>query len=154
MDLSLLDFFYQLREQGLPLSIEQYYCVARHLIELASENSDLKADFPKIKRVCQTVWVKSPDQRKLFETVWEAMRDREQPQVQPILEPSPKSVTEIKPFASPPPIPKTELKLPISPYPYLLQPRLRKSPPPSSGKSPRVLSLKTKANTIPLAALN
>ncbi|MEG3437975.1 SUMF1/EgtB/PvdO family nonheme iron enzyme [Pannus brasiliensis CCIBt3594] len=73
MELPLLDFFYQLREEGLPLSIEQYYRVTEYLIRLFDTNPESIADIAKIKRICQTVWVKSPHQQQLFDTAWEEM---------------------------------------------------------------------------------
>ncbi|MBE5229381.1 MAG: SUMF1/EgtB/PvdO family nonheme iron enzyme [Microcystis aeruginosa PMC 728.11] len=76
----LLDLFYQLRdEQGFLLSIEQYYRVENYLIQKLANDSDIaiqenpNLDNPKIKLLCQALWVKSPKEKEKFDQAWTEM---------------------------------------------------------------------------------
>ncbi|WP_246605459.1 SUMF1/EgtB/PvdO family nonheme iron enzyme [Sphaerospermopsis torques-reginae] len=117
---SLLNLFLQLREAGLPLTIDQYDLALTAL----SKNVDivLNEDNPAIKRVLQTVWVKSRKQQSLFnqcwqEWIWEIKQeDIEKDKPKPVIEtiPQPAKFTdEIQPPETPQPDGKPELKPPI-----------------------------------------
>ncbi|AVQ70952.1 hypothetical protein B5D77_06090 [Microcystis sp. MC19] len=76
----LLELFYQLRdEQGFLLSIEQYYRVENYLIQKLANDSDIaiqenpNLDNPKIKLLCQALWVKSPKEKEKFDQAWTEM---------------------------------------------------------------------------------
>ena len=76
----LLDLFYQLRdEEGFLLSIEQYYRVENYLIQKLANDSDIaiqenpNLDNPKIKLLCQALWVKSPKEKEKFDQAWTEM---------------------------------------------------------------------------------
>ena len=76
----LLDLFYQLRdEEGFLLSIEQYYRVENYLIQKLANDSDIaiqenpNLDNPKIKLLCQALWVKSPKEKEKFDQDWTEM---------------------------------------------------------------------------------
>ena len=76
----LLDLFYQLRnEEGFPLSIEQYYRVENYLIQKLANDSDIaiqenpNLENPKIKLLCQALWVKSPEEKQKFDQAWTEM---------------------------------------------------------------------------------
>lgn len=61
-ELPLLELFTRLRDAGLPLGIDEYQLVLRAL-QAGFGMSDRAA----LKRLCQTVWVKSPEGERLFE---------------------------------------------------------------------------------------
>jgi uncharacterized protein with von Willebrand factor type A (vWA) domain len=61
-ELPLLELFTRLRDAGLPLGIDEYQLVLRSL-QAGFGMSDRAA----LKRLCQTVWVKSPEGGRLFE---------------------------------------------------------------------------------------
>ncbi|MCZ8223391.1 MAG: SUMF1/EgtB/PvdO family nonheme iron enzyme [Microcystis sp. LE19-84.1B] len=76
----LLDLFYQLRdEQGFLLSIEQYYRVENYLIQKLANDSDIaiqenpNLENPKIKLLCQALWVKSLEEKQKFDQAWTEM---------------------------------------------------------------------------------
>ncbi|MDB9506807.1 SUMF1/EgtB/PvdO family nonheme iron enzyme [Microcystis aeruginosa CS-338/01] len=76
----LLDLFYQLRdEEGFLLSIEQYYRVENYLIQKLANDSDIaiqenpNLENPKIKLLCQALWVKSLEEKQKFDQVWTEM---------------------------------------------------------------------------------
>ncbi|MCA2508733.1 MAG: SUMF1/EgtB/PvdO family nonheme iron enzyme [Microcystis sp. M54BS1] len=76
----LLDLFYQLRdEEGFLLSIEQYYRVENYLIQKLANDSDIaiqenpNLENPKIKLLCQALWVKSLEERQKFDQAWTEM---------------------------------------------------------------------------------
>ncbi len=76
----LLELFYQLRdEEGFLLSIEQYYRVENYLIQKLANDSDIaiqenpNLDNPKIKLLCQALWVKSPKEKEKFDQAWTEM---------------------------------------------------------------------------------
>ncbi|MDB9543718.1 SUMF1/EgtB/PvdO family nonheme iron enzyme [Microcystis aeruginosa CS-1036] len=76
----LLDLFYQLRdEEGFLLSIEQYYRVENYLIQKLANDSDIaiqenpNLENPKIKLLCQALWVKSPKEKEKFDQAWTEM---------------------------------------------------------------------------------
>ncbi|MFM8300669.1 MAG: SUMF1/EgtB/PvdO family nonheme iron enzyme, partial [Microcystis aeruginosa] len=76
----LLDLFYHLRdEQGFLLSIEQYYRVENYLIQKLANDSDIaiqenpNLENPKIKLLCQALWVKSLEEKQKFDQSWTEM---------------------------------------------------------------------------------
>ncbi|MBE9091964.1 SUMF1/EgtB/PvdO family nonheme iron enzyme [Microcystis aeruginosa LEGE 11464] len=76
----LLDLFYHLRdEEGFLLSIEQYYRVENYLIQKLANDSDIaiqenpNLENPKIKLLCQALWVKSPKEKEKFDQAWTEM---------------------------------------------------------------------------------
>ncbi|MFN7907174.1 MAG: SUMF1/EgtB/PvdO family nonheme iron enzyme [Microcystis sp.] len=76
----LLDLFYHLRdEEGFLLSIEQYYRVENYLIQKLANDSDIaiqenpNLDNPKIKLLCQALWVKSRKEKEKFDQAWTEM---------------------------------------------------------------------------------
>ncbi len=76
----LLDLFYQLRdEEGFLLSIEQYYRVENYLIQKLANDSDIaiqenpNLENPKVKLLCQALWVKSPKEKEKFDQAWTEM---------------------------------------------------------------------------------
>ncbi|WP_419546281.1 formylglycine-generating enzyme family protein [Microcystis sp.] len=76
----LLELFYQLRdEEGFLLSIEQYYRVENYLIQKLANDSDIaiqenpNLENPKIKLLCQALWVKSPKEKQKFDQAWTEM---------------------------------------------------------------------------------
>ncbi|MFM8925005.1 MAG: hypothetical protein ACKOFS_14035, partial [Microcystis panniformis] len=76
----LLDLFYHLRdEQGFLLSIEQYYRVENYLIQKLANDSDIaiqenpNLENPKIKLLCQALWVKSLEEKQKFDQAWTEM---------------------------------------------------------------------------------
>ncbi|MDB9430909.1 SUMF1/EgtB/PvdO family nonheme iron enzyme [Microcystis aeruginosa CS-555/01A07] len=76
----LLDLFYHLRdEEGFLLSIEQYYRVENYLIQKLANDSDIaiqenpNLENPKIKLLCQALWVKSLEEKQKFDQVWTEM---------------------------------------------------------------------------------
>lgn len=60
-ELPLLELFTRLREAGLPLGIDEYRLVLRAL-QAGFGTTDRNA----LARLCQTLWVKSPDEARLF----------------------------------------------------------------------------------------
>lgn len=71
-DLPLIDLFTQLREAGLPLGIDEY-----KLLLCALHNGFGVLDRNALKRVCQTLWVKSADEMRLFDHHFEQLIDSE-----------------------------------------------------------------------------
>lgn len=76
----LLDLFYHLRdEEGFLLSIEQYYRVENYLIQKLANDSDIaiqenpNLENPKIKLLCQALWVKSLEEKQKFDQAWTEM---------------------------------------------------------------------------------
>lgn len=61
-DLPLLDLFARLREAGLPLGVGEYQRLLRAL-----QGGFGTTDEAALKRLCQTLWVKSPEDNLLFE---------------------------------------------------------------------------------------
>lgn len=61
-DLPLLDLFTKLREAGLQLGIDEYQ-LAMHAMQAGFGIRNRDA----LKRLCQTLWVKSKEERQLFE---------------------------------------------------------------------------------------
>lgn len=61
-DLPLLDLFRQLRECGMPIGIGEYQLVLK-----AWQAGYGTADRAALERLCRTVWVKSPEESKIFE---------------------------------------------------------------------------------------
>ncbi|EAZ89369.1 formylglycine-generating enzyme family protein [Crocosphaera chwakensis] len=82
----LLELFYQLRdEEGFSLSIEQYNCAKNYIVQKFSDhpNSNLITNPNltnlKTKRICESLWVKSQEEKQKFNEAWEKMlqNDRE-----------------------------------------------------------------------------
>lgn len=61
-DLPLLELFTKLREAGLPLGIDDYLLVLRAL-----QGGFGVSDRTALKRLCQTLWVKSAEDARLFD---------------------------------------------------------------------------------------
>ncbi|OUL25575.1 hypothetical protein [Nostoc sp. 106C] len=61
-DLPLLELFTRLREAGLPLGIDEYQLVLQ-----AMQAGFGMSDTAGLKRLCQTLWVKSLEEKQLFE---------------------------------------------------------------------------------------
>lgn len=66
-DLPLLQLFTSLREAGLPIGIDEYQLVLQAL------QAGFGMTNPALKRLCQTLWVKSPDEKQLFEYHFEQL---------------------------------------------------------------------------------
>lgn len=65
-DPPLLDLFTQLREYGLPLGIGEY-----ELVLQAWQAGYGRSDREALRRLCRTVWVKSPEEAQIFELQFE-----------------------------------------------------------------------------------
>ena len=65
-DLPLLELFTKLREAGLPLGIEEYQLVLQAMQAGFGIN-----DQAALKRLCQTLWIKSAEEMQLFEYQFE-----------------------------------------------------------------------------------
>ncbi|MDJ0696187.1 hypothetical protein [Mastigocoleus sp. MO_188.B34] len=80
----LLDLFLKLRETGLPLTIDQYYLAVDALsqsVETESLEAGLDISDPlTVKQMCSTLWVKSRQQKKLFDECWEDWKENLLPQ--------------------------------------------------------------------------
>jgi uncharacterized protein with von Willebrand factor type A (vWA) domain len=71
-ELPLLDLFTRLREAGLPLGIDEYRLVLRAL-----QGGFGVSDRTALKRLCQTLWVKSSDDARLFDYHFEQVMGME-----------------------------------------------------------------------------
>ncbi|MBW4478683.1 MAG: hypothetical protein KME54_17930 [Tolypothrix brevis GSE-NOS-MK-07-07A] len=71
-DLPLLELFTRLREAGLPLGIDEYHAVLQALQAGFGIN-----DKAALKRLCQTLWVKSAEEKRLFEYQFKQLIDSE-----------------------------------------------------------------------------
>lgn len=71
-ELPLLDLFTRLREAGLPLGIDEYQLVLRAL-----QGGFGVSDRTALKRMCQTLWVKSADDACLFDYHFEQVMGME-----------------------------------------------------------------------------
>jgi uncharacterized protein len=67
-DLPLLELFTKLREVGLPLGIDEYHSVLQ-----AMQAGFGMTDQAALKRLCQTLWVKSAEEKRLFEYHFEQL---------------------------------------------------------------------------------
>ena len=65
-DLPLLELFTKLREAGLPLGIDEYQLVLQAMQAGFGIN-----DQAALKRLCQTLWIKSAEDKQLFESYFE-----------------------------------------------------------------------------------
>ncbi|MBX9257271.1 hypothetical protein H1Q63_25675 [Desmonostoc muscorum CCALA 125] len=65
-DLPLLELFTKLREAGLPLGIDEYQLVLQAMQAGFGIN-----DEAALKRLCQTLWIKSAEEKQLFEDYFE-----------------------------------------------------------------------------------
>ena len=65
-DLPLLELFTKLREAGLPLGIDEYKLVLQAMQAGFGIN-----DQAALKRLCQTLWIKSAEDKQLFESYFE-----------------------------------------------------------------------------------
>ncbi|UKO98536.1 SUMF1/EgtB/PvdO family nonheme iron enzyme [Nostoc sp. UHCC 0870] len=68
----LLNLFLRLREAGLPLGIDQYDLAVRTLLQSVEVGLDI-GDKQAVKQLCQTIWVKSRQQQRLFDKCWNEM---------------------------------------------------------------------------------
>ncbi len=71
-ELPLQELFTRLREAGLPLGIDEYQLVLQ-----AMQAGFGMTDKEALKRLCQTLWVKSAEERRLFEYQFERVMDSE-----------------------------------------------------------------------------
>ncbi|NMG07711.1 hypothetical protein [Brasilonema sp. UFV-L1] len=71
-ELPLQELFTRLREAGLPLGIDEYQLVLRSM-QAGFGMSDKGA----LKRLCQTLWVKSAEEKRLFEYQFEQVMSSE-----------------------------------------------------------------------------
>ncbi|MEH2306608.1 hypothetical protein [Nostoc sp.] len=71
-DLPLLELFTKLREAGLPLGIDEYQLVLQAMQAGFGIN-----DQAALKRLCQTLWVKSAEEKRLFEYHFEQVMSSE-----------------------------------------------------------------------------
>ncbi|NJN11696.1 MAG: SUMF1/EgtB/PvdO family nonheme iron enzyme [Richelia sp. RM1_1_1] len=78
----LLDLFYQLRDTGLPLTIDQYYLAVDALKKSIDAELDFISDELAIKQLCRIVWVKSKQQKNLFDECWENWKENSLSQTQ------------------------------------------------------------------------
>lgn len=67
-DLPLVELYTKLREAGLPIGIDEYQSVLR-----AMQGGFGINDRGALKRLCQTVWVKSTEEKQLFEYHFEKL---------------------------------------------------------------------------------
>lgn len=67
-ELPLLELFTQLREDGLPLGIGEY-----KLLLQALQKGFGRSDRASLKRLCQTLWVKSAEDKRLFDYHFERL---------------------------------------------------------------------------------
>ncbi len=67
-ELPLLDLFTELREAGLPLGTDEY-----RLVLQALQGGFGVRDRAALKRLCQTLWVKSAEDKRLFDYHFERM---------------------------------------------------------------------------------
>ncbi|OCQ92170.1 hypothetical protein BCD67_19680 [Oscillatoriales cyanobacterium USR001] len=72
VSLPLLKLFNRLREH-LPLGVDQYNLALEALIQSIEDDFD-PTDIEAVKRLCQIVWVKSPEQKKIFDNIWQDFR--------------------------------------------------------------------------------
>lgn len=77
----LLDLFYQLRETVLPLTIDQYYLAVDALEKSTLTELDFISDELAIKQLCRIIWVKSKQQKKLFDECWEDWKQNPSSQI-------------------------------------------------------------------------
>ena len=73
-DMPLFELFNQLRQAGFPLGIEEYELLLRALQvgfglsdDEISQSDRIQADLNALKRLCQTLWVKSLEDIPLFD---------------------------------------------------------------------------------------
>ena len=66
--LPLLDLFYQLHEEGLSLSIDDY-----HLLVRAIKGGFGVQDYQSLYQLCCTIWVKSDDEKRIFDLHFERL---------------------------------------------------------------------------------
>jgi len=71
-DLPLLELFTRLRDAGLPLGIDEYQLVLRAL-----QGGFGMSDQAALKRLCRTLWVKSPEGGQIFEHHFEQVMGSE-----------------------------------------------------------------------------
>jgi len=117
--LPLLELFNRLREYGLPLGVQEYQAVLQALHAGVGYES-----YEALARLCCTVWVKSPDEMRLFyclfdqllQTLPSAVAEAEPPVVpqSPEQEDLPARETEPQPApaSSPVPLPPSDLPRP------------------------------------------
>ena len=67
-DLPLLDLFMKLREVGFPLGIDEYRLLLRAL-----QNGFGTANREALSRLCQTLWVKSVNDIRVFNVYFEQL---------------------------------------------------------------------------------
>jgi len=70
--LPLRKLFEQLKKAGFSLGIDQYNFAVEALTRSIEDGFD-PTNFDKIKYLCQTVWVKSPEEQRRFENCWQKL---------------------------------------------------------------------------------
>ncbi|MEY3867468.1 MAG: hypothetical protein RLZZ338_1359 [Cyanobacteriota bacterium] len=74
----LLKLFEHSREAGLPLGVDQYNLAVEALVK-SIEDGFNPTDIEALKRLCQTVWVKSPKEKKIFDKCWQELLSTSHP---------------------------------------------------------------------------
>ncbi|UWU50949.1 MULTISPECIES: hypothetical protein [Limnospira] len=106
-DLPLRELFDKLRQAGFVLGIDEYEL----LLEALMKGFGIE-DEAALKRLCKTLWVKSVEDEKIFNSYFEEVMSK--PLENPL-------VTVEKPIAQQPPIPTAQPPVPFNPLKSLLR---------------------------------
>jgi formylglycine-generating enzyme required for sulfatase activity/uncharacterized protein with von Willebrand factor type A (vWA) domain len=68
----LLKLFDRARKADLPLGVDQYNLAVEALVK-SIEDGFNPTDIEALKRLCQTVWVKSPKEKQIFDKCWQEL---------------------------------------------------------------------------------
>jgi formylglycine-generating enzyme required for sulfatase activity/uncharacterized protein with von Willebrand factor type A (vWA) domain len=68
----LLKLFYGAKNAGLPLGVDQYNLAVEALVK-SIEDGFNPTDIEALKRLCQTLWVKSPKEKQIFDKCWQEL---------------------------------------------------------------------------------
>ncbi len=68
----LLKLFDRAKKAGLPLGVDQYNLAVEALVK-SIEDGFNPTDIEALKRLCQTVWVKSPKEKQIFDKCWQEL---------------------------------------------------------------------------------
>ena len=68
----LLKLFHRARKADLPLGVDQYNLAVEALVK-SIEDGFKPTDIEALKRLCQTVWVKSPKEKQIFDKCWQEL---------------------------------------------------------------------------------
>ncbi|VXD25193.1 SUMF1/EgtB/PvdO family nonheme iron enzyme [Planktothrix paucivesiculata] len=80
----LRTLFEQLRKTGFRLTIDQYHFAVEALTLSIADGLD-PTNIDAVKHLCQTVWVKSPEEQRRFEKFWQALIPKNPDQIPPTL---------------------------------------------------------------------